>query len=127
MARRRAPGSCSTASSTRRSPTRAPGAASGIDAVAALNAFATGGLAPDRTLLLRVDPAIARARQQGRDDVPDRLEREADAFFATIAAAYDDLAARDPRRIRVLDAAQSEESLLSEALEALADLDSPRS
>ncbi len=99
----------------------------GIDAVATLNAFATGGLAPDRTLLLRVEPAIARARQQGRDDVPDRLEREADAFFATTAAAYDALAARDPRRIRVLDAAQSEESLLSEALEALADLDSPRS
>ena len=99
----------------------------GIDEVAALNAFATGGLAPDRTLLLQIDPAIARARQQGRDDAPDRLEREEDAFFATIAAAYDALAARDPQRIRVLDAGQSEESLLRGALEALSDLDSPRS
>jgi dTMP kinase len=99
----------------------------GIDEIATLNAFATGGLTPDRTLLLRIDPAAARARQQGRDDVPDRLEREDDAFFATIAAAYDELAAREPERIRVLDASQSPQDLLAGALEALADLDSPRS
>jgi dTMP kinase len=99
----------------------------GIDEIATLNAFATGGLAPDRTLLLRIDPASARARQDGRDGEPDRLEREADAFFATIVAAYDELAARDPDRIRVLDASQDEEALLSDALEALSDLDSPRS
>ncbi len=99
----------------------------GIAEVAALNAFATGGLRPDRTLLLRVEPAVARARQAGRDDTPDRLEREDDAFFATIAAAYDELAARDPQRIRVLDASQPQQALLTSALEALADLDSPRS
>jgi dTMP kinase len=99
----------------------------GIEAVAELNTFATGGLEPDRTLLLRIDPVAARARLRGRDDVPDRLELEDDDFFATIAAAYDELAARYPRRIRVLDASQDEESLLSAALKLLADLDSPRS
>jgi dTMP kinase len=31
----------------------------GVDAIAAINAFGTGGLAPDRTLLLRLDPAAA--------------------------------------------------------------------
>jgi dTMP kinase len=102
------------------------GRALGIDEVAALNAFATGGLTPDRTLLLRLDPALARARQHGRSEVPDRLEREHDAFFATIAAAYDELAARDPQRIRVLDARDSPQSVLRHALEALADLDSGR-
>ncbi len=99
----------------------------GIEAVAELNTFATGGLEPDRTLLLRIDPAAARARLRERDDVPDRLELEDDDFFATIAAAYDELAARYPRRVRVLDASQDEESLLSAALKLLADLDSPRS
>jgi dTMP kinase len=99
----------------------------GMDEIATLNAFATGGLEPDRTLLLRIDPATARARQQGRDEAPDRLEREAEDFFATIAAAYDELAARDPDRIRVLDAAQGQESLLTAALQALTDLDSPPS
>jgi dTMP kinase len=96
----------------------------GVERIAALNAFATGGLRPDRTLLLRVDPAIGRARQRGRDEAPDRLEREAEAFFTTIAAAYDELAARDPQRIRVLDAASPPARVLALALDAVADLDS---
>jgi dTMP kinase len=96
----------------------------GIDRIAALNDFATGGLKPDRTLLLRVAPATGRARQQGRDDAPDRLEREAEPFFAAIAAAYDELAAGDPGRIRVLDADAPAERVLALALDALADLDS---
>ena len=98
----------------------------GVEEIAALNAFATGGLTPDRTLLLRIDPAAARARQHGREDAPDRLEREQDGFFATVAAAYDELAARDPQRIRVLDATEPPQHVLSRALEALADLESPR-
>jgi dTMP kinase len=99
----------------------------GAEQVATLNAFATGGLVPDRTLLLRIDPATARARQQGRAGTPDRLELEDDSFFATIAAAYDELAAREPRRIRVLDASQPADALLAGALQALSDLDSPPS
>ncbi len=96
----------------------------GVAQIATLNAFATGGLTPDRTLLLRIDPAIGRARQQGRDESPDRLEREASEFFETISAAYDELAAADPRRIRVIDADEPPDRVLSLALEALADLDS---
>ncbi len=95
----------------------------GVDEIAELNTFATGGLTPDRTLLLRVDPATGRARQQGRDDQPDRLEREAEAFFAAIAAAYDALAMAEPGRIRVLDARRDEAGVLALALAAVADLD----
>jgi dTMP kinase len=94
----------------------------GIREIATLNAFATGGLRPDRTLLLRLDPAVGRARQQGRDESPDRLEREAEPFFSAIAAAYDELAAEEPGRIRVLDATAPPEGVLSQALAALADL-----
>jgi dTMP kinase len=99
----------------------------GVEEIATLNAFATGGIAPDRTLLLRISPATGRARQRDRDEVPDRLEREAEAFFTTIASAYDALAAADPARIRVLDADSPPDLVLSLALEALADLDSERS
>ncbi|MDX6682448.1 MAG: dTMP kinase [Solirubrobacteraceae bacterium] len=95
----------------------------GVERIAALNDFATGGLRPDRTLLLRVEPATGRARQQHRDDVPDRLEREAEPFFAAIAAAYDALAARDPQRIRVLDGGAPPDRVLELAREAVADLD----
>ena len=49
----------------------------GIDAVRAINEFGTGGLVPDRTLLLRIDPAAGRARSQEREAPPDRLEQPA--------------------------------------------------
>ena len=94
----------------------------GIDEVRAINLFGTGGLAPDRTLLLRVDPAVGRSRQAGRGEAPDRLEREDDEFFATIAAAYDEIAAAEPERVRVVDARLAPEAVLSAALAALADL-----
>jgi dTMP kinase len=94
----------------------------GIDAVRAVNAFATDGLTPDRTLLLNLSPALGRARSRGRDAVPDRLEREDDAFFERIAAAYGRLAATEPERIRTLDADQSSEAVLAQALRELSDL-----
>ena len=99
----------------------------GVEQIAALNVFATGGLQPDRTLLLRIDPATAHARQVSRRAAPDRLEQEAPAFFATIAHAYDELAAADPRRFRVIDADDTPENVLKLAIMALADLDSARS
>lgn len=95
----------------------------GVVEIARLNAFATGGLTPDRTLLLRIDPVTARSRQISRMVAPDRLEQEDHVFFATIAAAYDELAAHEPRRIRVLDADDTAEHVLALALAALKDLD----
>jgi len=94
----------------------------GVAAIASINAFATGGLAADRTLLLRIDPAAARARTSDRGEALDRLELEADSFFAAIAATYDQLAAADPERVRVLDAAQPPQQLVDDAVAALADL-----
>ena len=98
------------------------GRALGVEAVGAINAFATGGLEPDRTLLLAIEPAVGRARRGTREAGPDRLEREADGFFATIAAAYAALAAAEPQRIRTLDATRPPAEVLAAALEALADL-----
>lgn len=95
------------------------GRALGVDAVGAINAFATGGLVPDRTLLLRLDPAVARARTGTRGEAVDRLEAEGDDFFATIAAAYDALAAAEPQRWVVLDALRPPDALVADALAAL--------
>src|SRR3954454_14667007 len=76
----------------------------GVEDVAAINAFATSGLKTALTLLLRIDPAPGRAREPGRDESPDRLDREGDEFFVRIPAASDALAAAEPERFRVLDA-----------------------
>jgi dTMP kinase len=98
------------------------GCALGVPEVAAINDFATGGLRPDRTLLLRIDPAEGLARAGGRGEEADRLEREAGTFFAAIASAYDALAEAEPERFAVLDAAQPPERVLADALAALAPL-----
>ena len=94
----------------------------GIDAVRAVNEFAADGLTPDRTLLLAIDPAQARERSRTRAGAPDRLERETDDFFHRIAAAYGRLAETEPQRVRKLDATQSAETVLADALTAIADL-----
>ncbi len=94
----------------------------GVDDVRAINRFATGPLTPHRTLLLRIPPAVGRARQHTRALEPDRLEREGEQFFATIAAAYDQLARDEPERIHPIDATQPPERVLAGALAALADL-----
>ncbi|HEY2217172.1 MAG TPA: dTMP kinase, partial [Solirubrobacteraceae bacterium] len=94
----------------------------GVEEVRAINAFATDGLEADRTLLLRISPAAGRARQAERDERPDRLEQEDAEFFACIAAAYDELAAAEPQRIRVLDASFTPATVLADALDAVSDL-----
>ena len=81
----------------------------GVELVEGLNEIATSDCRPDITLLLRIDPANAEARGQqrlaaGADDGSDRFEGEGIGFQRTVAEAYDDLAARHPERITVIDA-----------------------
>jgi dTMP kinase len=89
----------------------------GVEEIRALNAFATGGLAPDRTLLLRIEPAKGLARISGRP--ADRLEQAGGAFFAAVAEAYDALATAEPERIAVIDADRPPEAVVADALAAV--------
>ncbi len=94
----------------------------GIEQVRAVNLFATGGLTPDRTLLLRVAPGTGRARQDTRKAQPDRLELEGERFFEAIALAYEQLAAAEPERVWTIDAEQSPVRVLELALAGIEDL-----
>jgi dTMP kinase len=98
------------------------GRALGVERVRQVNLFATGGLTADRTLLLRISPDSGRARQDGRGEGSDRLEREGEDFFATIAACYEDLARAEPRRFRVIDSSESPQRVLLAAIDAVRDL-----
>jgi dTMP kinase len=91
----------------------------GIEQIRAINRFATGDLDPDRTLLLQIDPVLARARSRARLEGLDRLEGESEDFFSRIDRAYRELADADPARIRVIDAGAPPESVLDSALLAL--------
>lgn len=89
----------------------------GVEEIRTLNEFATGGLRPDRTLLLRIAPEAGLARISDRP--ADRLELQDGDFFAATARAYDELAAAEPDRIAVIDASQPPDRVLADALAAL--------
>lgn len=80
----------------------------GHEEVRELSLWAVEGLLPDLTVLLDVHPGEGRAR---RGQVHDRLEREADDFHARVRQGFLDLAAREPQRYLVLDAALPVEEL----------------
>jgi dTMP kinase len=87
--------------------------------VAAINAFAVGDCRPDLTFILDLEASEARARvfsRPGPHASPDRFEREPLAFYERVRAGYLELAASDPGRFRVLDAAQPREALAAQII-----------
>ena len=74
----------------------------GRDPVEEVNRFATGGLLPDLVVLLDLDPADG-LRRRARD--PDRIEAQDIDFHRRVREAFRDLAAADPGRFAVIDAA----------------------
>jgi dTMP kinase len=75
-----------------------------------LNTFAVGDCRPDLTFLLDIDVETARARMLRRVRPAtgiDRMEQEPVKFYEDVCQAYRQLAAREPYRIRVIDATRS--------------------
>jgi dTMP kinase len=83
----------------------------GIERVLQLNLEATGGLLPDVTFLLLVDPEDSHARL---GEERDRIEREDDDFRARVDAAYRQLAELFPRRVVALDASRTPDEIAEE-------------
>ena len=70
-----------------------------------LSLWAVGGLLPKLTVLLDLDAEAARARRDTTGTEPDRLEREKTTFFEAVRSCYLELAAAEPERFLVVDAA----------------------
>ena len=81
----------------------------GAERVEEICDLATGGMWPDLTLLLRIDPARAAARIGRR--AADRFEGEGIELQRRVAEGYDDVARRHPERVRVIDADQDRDSV----------------
>ncbi|MGC4027814.1 MAG: dTMP kinase [Steroidobacteraceae bacterium] len=94
------------------------GGGRGVDtaAIESLGRLAHPGLAPDLTLLLDLPPELGLQRARSRQDAGDRFEDETLAFFARVRAHYLQLAAGEPARIKVIDAAQPPEAVYRQAL-----------
>lgn len=87
----------------------------GIDAVLQLNLAVTGGLLPDVTFFLLIDPDVAA----GRYDNSDRLELEGTALQTKVDAAYRELAETFPERIVAVDANRPLDMIRDEIREQL--------
>lgn len=72
-----------------------------LDEVVECNRIATGGVTPDATVLLDVDPEVGAARQRAAGKSADRMELEDVAFHRRVAQAYRAHAARVAGIVRV--------------------------
>ncbi|MEV4197855.1 dTMP kinase [Micromonospora globbae] len=82
-----------------------------VDEVSWLSSWATGGLKPDLVVLLDIEPHAGLSRVAARSEEADRLEAESVAFHERVRYAFLDLAAADPKRYLVLDAARPVEEI----------------
>jgi dTMP kinase len=74
----------------------------GVERVEEICDLATGGVWPDVTILLRIDPDAAVARIGRRK--ADRFEGEGIELQRRVAEGYDEVVRRHPDRVRVVDA-----------------------
>ncbi len=79
----------------------------GADRVRDLSMWATGGLLPDLTIVLTLNPEISMKRVIN----PDRLESEPMQYHRDVAAAFLEIVAQDPGRYLVVDATGTKEEI----------------
>lgn len=87
--------------------------------VRGLSMWATEGLLPALTILLDVSPQVGRDRRGGTHD---RLEQEADDFHSRVREHFLALAAAEPQRYLVLDAALPAEQIATAVAERVDEL-----
>jgi dTMP kinase len=99
----------------------------GSQIVRDLHASLCGGLQPDLTLLLLpdFDRSLGRARQRNQRAVAatgsdeNRFEKESSAFYRRVFDKYQEIAAREPSRVAVIDSDGSIEEVHQRVLEVV--------
>lgn len=88
-----------------------------LEELRALASVATGGLVPDRTIVLDVDPEMGLRRksagEQTRFEASFNLE-----FHRRVRAGFLELAAAEPERFRVIDASRGVDAVYADVLAA---------
>ena len=95
------------------------GAGRGLPDTRLVTSWATGGLVPELTVLLDLDPSIG-LRRAGARATPDRLEAASLAFHEAVRAGFLALAAEAPERYAVIDAAADPDVVALAVREAIA-------
>jgi dTMP kinase len=72
-----------------------------------LEAWVQQGLQPDLTLLFDAPLDVARERLKRSTGDPDKFEREREAFFERVRSVYLERAAKEPRRVKVINSREA--------------------
>ena len=91
-----------------------------VQTIRELNMLATGGVLPDLTLVLDLDPAAGMRRIRGR--ALDAFEKMDTAFHRRVREGYLEIARADKNRVVVLDAARDADALHADVVRAVDEL-----
>ena len=91
------------------------------DMVEEVNRHATGGLVPDITFWMDIDPEAGKARAAKAGDL-DRLELEKMDFHYRVYEGYRRIAEKDPDRVKRIDAADTVDNIRDHIYECLEEL-----
>jgi len=72
-----------------------------------LNHFITTGRKPDLTLVLDLDATTGLNRARKKTRKADRMESQRRPFYETVRRGFRELACREPRRVKLIDASRS--------------------
>ena len=95
------------------------GLALGGEAVMTLHGIGSGGLLPDRTIVLSLPVEEGAAREAARDGRLDRFGARGMDYHARLHAFFAQAAADDPARMRLVDAAGTPEQVTARLMAAL--------
>ena len=90
--------------------------------ILALHRVGSGGLLPDRTLLLELSVEEGARRAEARSATADRMGAKDRDYYLRVADRFRAMAAEDPDRFRVIDAAGSPSNVSTRIMSALSDL-----
>lgn len=79
--------------------------------IEALESWVHQGLQPDLTLVFDLSVEEAKRRRMAATAAPDRFEQESLDFFARVRSVYLARATRYPKRIRLIDASQTVDTI----------------
>jgi dTMP kinase len=88
-----------------------------VRAIRGANTLATGGIGPELTFLLDLDPEEGLARTMGEGRTPDRLEGEGLEFLERVRGGFLRLAEEESDRIVVVDGSRPPAEIADEVLE----------
>jgi dTMP kinase len=90
--------------------------------VMALHQVGSGGLLPDRTLLLEIPVEEGAKRAEARDGAADRMGGKGSAYYERVAAKFSALAAAEPARFSIINAMGAPANVTDRLVAALADI-----